>query len=80
MSLNPLPGGATNGSLQVDELAEVCESILRREAMPSCCLLAHSYGSAVASRILQQHPHKVHQLCLMDPVRGARGAGFNSCV
>lgn len=52
----------------VDEVAEVLVGILRREHIDKCCLVAHSYGTAVASRLLQQHPQKILQLCMIDPV------------
>lgn len=54
----------------VDEVAEVLVGILRREGVGRCCLVAHSYGTAVASRLLQQHPEKVDvvQTCMIDPV------------
>eukprot|EP00879_Flechtneria_rotunda_P025127 GHRR01026686.1.p1 GENE.GHRR01026686.1~~GHRR01026686.1.p1 ORF type:complete len:484 (+),score=129.44 GHRR01026686.1:291-1742(+) len=52
----------------LDEVAEVLVGILRREAVKSCCLVGHSYGTAVAARLLQQHPALIKQLCLIDPV------------
>jgi pimeloyl-ACP methyl ester carboxylesterase len=52
----------------VDEVAEVLVAILRREGVARCCLVGHSYGTAVASRLLQQHPDKVVQTCMIDPV------------
>lgn len=52
----------------VDEVAEVVVSVLDRNAVSSCCLVGHSYGTAVASRLLQQAPHRIQQLCLIDPV------------
>jgi pimeloyl-ACP methyl ester carboxylesterase len=52
----------------VDEVAEVLVAIMRREGVARCCLVGHSYGTAVASRLLQQHPSKVVQTCMIDPV------------
>jgi pimeloyl-ACP methyl ester carboxylesterase len=52
----------------VDEVTEVVVSILNRNAITSCCLVGHSYGTAVASRLLQQAPHRIQQLCLVDPI------------
>jgi pimeloyl-ACP methyl ester carboxylesterase len=43
-------------------------SILDRNALHSCCLVGHSYGTAAASRLLQQAPHRIQQLCLIDPI------------
>jgi pimeloyl-ACP methyl ester carboxylesterase len=54
----------------VDEVAEVLVAIMRREGVQRCCLVGHSYGTAVASRLLQQHPGKVVQTCMIDPVSG----------
>lgn len=52
----------------VDEVAEVLLSILNRNDITTCCLVGHSYGSAVASRLLQQAPERIQQLCLIDPI------------
>ncbi|WIA11764.1 hypothetical protein OEZ85_011858 [Tetradesmus obliquus] len=52
----------------VDEVAEVLVAIMQREGLERCCLVGHSYGTAVASRLLQQHPAKVVQTCMIDPV------------
>jgi pimeloyl-ACP methyl ester carboxylesterase len=52
----------------VDEVAEVLVAIMHREGVARCCLVGHSYGTAVASRLLQQHPSKVVQTCMIDPV------------
>jgi pimeloyl-ACP methyl ester carboxylesterase len=52
----------------VDEVAEVLLSILNRNDISTCCLVGHSYGSAVASRLLQQAPQRIQQLCLIDPI------------
>lgn len=54
----------------VDEVTEVLVSILNKNAISSCCLVGHSYGTAVASRLLQQAPQRIKQLCLIDPVSG----------
>jgi pimeloyl-ACP methyl ester carboxylesterase len=52
----------------VDEVAEVVVSILNRNDISSCCLIGHSYGTAVGSRLLQQVPERIQQLCLIDPI------------
>lgn len=52
----------------VDEVAEVVVSILNRNDITSCCLIGHSYGTAVGSRLLQQVPERIQQLCLIDPI------------
>lgn len=65
----------------VDEVADVLVGILRREGVDQCCMVAHSYGTAVASRLLQQHPQKILQLCMIDPVRPTvAGATRDACT
>jgi len=32
------------------------------------CVVGHSYGTFVGSRLVQQHRDRVHTLCLIDPV------------
>lgn len=64
----------------VDEVAEVLVAIMRREGLERCCLVGHSYGTAVASRLLQQHPAKVVQTCMIDPVSGVKGDGAYAVV
>jgi pimeloyl-ACP methyl ester carboxylesterase len=60
----------------LDEVVEALLTILKREHAPSACLVGHSYGTAVASRLLQTQPQAVQQLCLIDPVRrGVWGGG-----
>ena len=36
--------------------------------MPPACIVAHSYGSLIASRLLATAPKAVHSLALIDPV------------
>ena len=31
------------------------------------CILAHSYGTFVASSLARRHPSRLHSLCLLDP-------------
>ena len=42
--------------------------MMRAEQLPAACLVGHSYGTAVASRLLQAAPQRVHSLALLDPV------------
>lgn len=35
---------------------------------PRACIVGHSYGTFVGSRLVQQHRDRVHTLCLIDPV------------
>lgn len=43
----------------LDETTEVLLSILNRSDIQRCCVVGHSYGSAVASRLLQQAPGRI---------------------
>ncbi|KAI8469722.1 MAG: Alpha/Beta hydrolase protein [Monoraphidium minutum] len=52
----------------VDEAAQAVECVLAREDAPAACVVAHSYGTAVASRLLQARPRRVAHLCMVDPV------------
>jgi hypothetical protein len=49
------------------------DAVLARERAPSACVVAHSYGTAVASRLLRTRPARVAHLALLDPV--GRGLG-----
>ena len=64
----------------VDEVAEVLLSIMRREGLQleETSVVAHSYGTAVAARILHQRPGRIKQLTLIDPVRPSGGYGTGS--
>ncbi|GBF96822.1 hypothetical protein Rsub_09678 [Raphidocelis subcapitata] len=52
----------------VDEAAAAVDAVLARERAPRACVVAHSYGTAVASRLLQTRPGRVAHLALCDPV------------
>lgn len=52
----------------VDDVAEVMSGILRREGVHKTAIVAHSYGTAVASRLIQLYPKFVAHLTLIDPV------------
>ena len=41
---------------------------LGRLSLPPACIVAHSYGSLIASRLLATAPKAVHSLALIDPV------------
>jgi len=47
----------------------VVECVLARERAGAVCVVAHSYGTAVASRLLQSRPRRIAHLALIDPVR-----------
>jgi pimeloyl-ACP methyl ester carboxylesterase len=67
----------------VDEVAEVLLSVMRREGLQleEASVVAHSYGTAVAARILRQQPGKIKRLTLIDPVSvlGACSAPMEYC-
>lgn len=42
--------------------------ILENENIQQVCVVGHSYGSFMASRLNALHRDKVHSLCLVDPV------------
>jgi pimeloyl-ACP methyl ester carboxylesterase len=50
------------------QVAEAVMCMMRCERLPLACLVGHSYGTAVASRLLQAAPQRVHSLALLDPV------------
>jgi hypothetical protein len=52
---------------------QAVDGILSQEGAAAACVVAHSYGTAVASRLLQSRPDRVAHLCLIDPVGGAAG-------
>jgi pimeloyl-ACP methyl ester carboxylesterase len=43
-------------------------AILDAEAVPKACVVGHSYGTLVASRLVKRFPARLHSLCLVDPV------------
>lgn len=52
----------------VDDVAHAVAAMLRRHGYRRCCVVGHSYGTFVASRLCQLHPELVHSACLLDPV------------
>lgn len=49
---------------QVAVLGEVLDA----RSVPRVSVVAHSYGTFFASRMMQLAPERVHSLCLVDPV------------
>jgi pimeloyl-ACP methyl ester carboxylesterase len=43
-------------------------AILDAEAVPKACVVGHSYGTLLASRLVKRFPERLHALCLVDPV------------
>lgn len=52
----------------VDDVANAVAAMLRRHGYRRCCVVGHSYGTFVASRLCQLHPELVHSASLLDPV------------
>ncbi|PRW60464.1 expressed protein isoform A [Chlorella sorokiniana] len=52
----------------VDAVADAAAAMLARHGYRRACIVGHSYGTFVASRICQLHPQLVHSVCLLDPV------------
>ncbi|KAK9804242.1 hypothetical protein WJX72_002946 [[Myrmecia] bisecta] len=52
----------------VDDIADSVQALLRAHGVADACILAHSFGCFVASRLCQMHPQVVHSLALLDPV------------
>jgi pimeloyl-ACP methyl ester carboxylesterase len=52
----------------VDQLCSSVVSILDAYALPQVVVVAHSYGTFVASRLAQTHQQRLASLCLIDPV------------
>lgn len=51
-----------------DEVVDVIVEILNRLELQSTAVVAHSYGTFMASRLVQRLPHRVQSLVLIDPV------------
>lgn len=51
-----------------DEVAAAVKDMVLKSGAQKCCLVAHSYGTFVASRVVQLYPDIVHSTCLLDPV------------
>jgi pimeloyl-ACP methyl ester carboxylesterase len=56
----------------VDEMAAASRAMMRAHGLSHACVIGHSYGSAVASRLLQDYGLNVDSLVLIDPVSGGR--------
>jgi len=52
----------------VDEVTSQVISVLDAEGAGKVCVMGHSYGSFVASRIAQLHKKRLHTLWVVDPV------------
>ncbi len=46
--------------LDIDDVADALAAILASHAWPKACVVAHSYGTFIASRLCQLHPACVH--------------------
>ncbi|KAK9815867.1 hypothetical protein WJX72_010991 [[Myrmecia] bisecta] len=52
----------------VDDIVDSVQALLKAHGVADACILAHSFGCFVASRLCQMHPKVVHSLALLDPV------------
>jgi pimeloyl-ACP methyl ester carboxylesterase len=52
----------------VDEMTSEIRAILDVAGAPRVCVVGHSYGTLVASRLVKRFPARLHALCLIDPV------------
>ena len=50
-----------------DEVAAGIVSALVSLGLPPACIVAHSYGSLIASRLLRRFPERVASTALIDP-------------
>ena len=48
--------------IDIDDVAHVVAEILANHGWPASCIVSHSFGTFVASRICQLHPACVHAL------------------
>ncbi|KAG2436358.1 hypothetical protein HXX76_006665 [Chlamydomonas incerta] len=51
-----------------DDIALAAAALLSRLGVPEACVVAHSYGTFVASRLAQLQPDRLLSLALLDPV------------
>ncbi len=51
-----------------DEVAEAAVAAMDAHGLAQGCVVAHSYGTFVASRMAQRHPGRMQSLALLDPV------------
>ena len=51
-----------------DEVVDVLVEIMDRIGIESAAVVGHSYGTFMASRLVQRLPHRVKSLALLDPV------------
>jgi len=51
-----------------DEMTSDILAILDAEKVSKACVVGHSYGTLVASRLVKRFPLRLHSLCMIDPV------------
>jgi pimeloyl-ACP methyl ester carboxylesterase len=59
----------------VDDMADATAAMLAAHGYSRAAVVAHSYGTMVASRLVMKYPQLVHSMCLTDPVGGVRVPG-----
>lgn len=56
------------GARSVDDVANCMLEVLHELGRPQACVVGHSYGSFVVSRLLHMRPEAVHSCVVADPV------------
>eukprot|EP00775_Hariotina_reticulata_P003336 gene3336-3612_t len=51
-----------------DEVLAGVIEVMDRLMVKKACVVGHSYGTFIAGRLARLHHHRVHSLCLIDPV------------
>lgn len=52
----------------VDDMADATAAMLAAHGYSRAAVVAHSYGTTIASRLVIKYPQLVHSMCLTDPV------------
>lgn len=58
----------TDGARSVDDVASCVLEVLQELGVSQACMVGHSYGSFVVSRLLHMRPEIVHSCVVADPV------------
>ena len=55
-------------SLDMDDVAHALAEILAKHRWPTSCVIAHSFGTFIASRLCQLHPSQVNALVSLSHI------------
>ncbi|KAG2487353.1 hypothetical protein HYH03_014066 [Edaphochlamys debaryana] len=58
-----------------DDISNAVVRLMGEQGVDQACLVAHSYGTFVASRLAQVHPKRLQSLALLDPGGAWAGPG-----